>query len=56
MIHRGDPTQDVDGFLSQMETYAGLGISMITMSPPTDDPVGWTTSMCDRVVPRLAEI
>jgi len=56
MIHRGDPTQDVDGFLAQMETYAGLGISMITMSPPTDDPVGWTASMCDRVVPRLAEI
>ncbi|HET6937606.1 MAG TPA: LLM class F420-dependent oxidoreductase, partial [Nocardioides sp.] len=56
MIHRGDPTQDVDGFLSQMETYAGLGISMITMSPPTDDPVGWTESMCDRVVPRLAEV
>jgi F420-dependent oxidoreductase-like protein len=56
MIHRGDPTQDVDGFLAQMETYAGLGISMITMSPPTDDPVGWTESMCDRVVPRLAEV
>jgi F420-dependent oxidoreductase-like protein len=56
MIHRGDPTQDVDGFLAQMETYAGLGISMITMSPPTDDPVAWTTSMCDRVVPRLAEV
>jgi F420-dependent oxidoreductase-like protein len=56
MIHRGDPTEDVDAFLAQMETYAGLGISMITMSPPTDDPVRWVTAMCERVVPRLSEI
>jgi F420-dependent oxidoreductase-like protein len=56
MIVRGDPTEDVDGFLSRMEAYAGLGISMITMSPPTDDPVEWTTAMCERVVPRLDEV
>jgi F420-dependent oxidoreductase-like protein len=56
MIVRGDPTEDVDGFLSQMGEYAALGISMITMSPPTDDPVAWTTAMCERVVPRLSEV
>jgi F420-dependent oxidoreductase-like protein len=56
MIVRGDPTEDVDGFLSQMGEYAALGISMITMSPPTDDPVAWTTSMCEQVVPRLSEV
>jgi len=56
MIVRGDPIEDVDGFLSQMGEYAALGISMITMSPPTDDPVGWTSAMCERVVPRLSEV
>ena len=52
----GDPTEDPDGFLASMEAYAALGISMITMMPPGDDPVAWTTAMCDRVVPRLAEL
>jgi len=53
MIVRGDPTEDVDGFLAEMAPYAALGISMITLSPPTDDPVAWTSDMCERVVPRL---
>jgi F420-dependent oxidoreductase-like protein len=53
---RGDPTEDVDGFLSRMEEYAALGISMITMSPPTDDPVAWVTAMCERVVPKLSDV
>lgn len=56
MIMQGDPTEDPDAFLSEMEQYAALGISMITMSPPTDDPVAWTTAMCETVVPRLAEV
>ena len=56
MIFRGDPTQDVDGFLAEMEQYAALGISMITMTPPTSDPVAWTTAMCEQVVPRLDEL
>ena len=53
---RGDPTDDADGFLSRMEEYAALGISMITMSPPTDDPAAWVTAMCERVVPKLSEV
>jgi hypothetical protein len=56
MIFRGDPTEDPDAFLAVMETYATLGISMITMVPVGDDPVSWTSSMCERVVPRLAEV
>jgi len=56
MIFRGDPTQDPDAFLAVMETYATLGISMITMTPPGDDPVAWATDMSERVVPRLSEI
>ena len=56
MIAQGDPTEDPDGFLTAMEQYAALGISMITMSPPAQDPVAWTTSMCEGVLPRLREV
>ena len=53
---RGNPTDDSDAFLARMEEFGALGISMITMSPPTDDPVAWVTAMCEDVVPRLAEV
>ncbi|GAA4754872.1 TIGR03560 family F420-dependent LLM class oxidoreductase [Nocardioides endophyticus] len=56
MIVMGDPVADRDGFLTSMEEYAALGISLITMVPPTDDPVGWTTAVCEGVLPRLATI
>ncbi len=56
MIVNADPTADPDVFLSSMEPYAALGISMITVMPSGDDPVAWTTSMCEDVVPRLAEL
>jgi F420-dependent oxidoreductase-like protein len=56
MIAQGDPTEDPDGFLASMEAYAALGISMITMTPVGDDPVAWTASVCEQVVPRLAEV
>jgi F420-dependent oxidoreductase-like protein len=53
---RGNPTEDPDAFLARMEEFGALGISMITMSPTTDDPVAWVTAMCEDVVPRLAEV
>ena len=56
MIVSADPTEDPDGFVSSMEPYAALGISMITVMPAGDDPVAWTTRMCEDVVPRLAEL
>jgi len=56
MIFRGDPAEDPDAFLAVMETYAALGISMVTMVPVGDDPVAWTTAVCDRVVPRLSDV
>ena len=49
-----DPATDPDGFVRDMEPYAALGISLVTLMPPTEDPVGWTTQVCDRVVPHLA--
>ena len=56
MIARGDPTDDPDGFVASMEPFAALGISMIMMSPVGDDPVAWTRSMCDTVVPKLDQL
>jgi F420-dependent oxidoreductase-like protein len=51
-----DPAADPDGFVRAMAGYADAGISLVTLTPPTDDPVGWTTQVCERVVPRLAEV
>ena len=56
MIVSTDPTADPDGFLAEMEPFAELGISMVATGPAGDDPVGWTSAVCERVVPRLDEI
>lgn len=54
MIGMVDPLEDVDGYLTSMEQYAALGISLVTLVPAGDDPVAWTTDLCEKVLPRLA--
>ena len=39
-----------------MAEYAALGFDLVTLMPPTDDPVGWTTAVCEGVLPRLSEL
>jgi len=56
LLFHGDPLADPDAFLRDMEAYAGLGISLVTMAPPTGDPEAWTTTMVTDVLPRLTEI
>jgi F420-dependent oxidoreductase-like protein len=56
MIGSVDPLADVDGFLADMERYAALGISLVALVPAGDDPVAWTTGVCEKVLPRLAEV
>jgi F420-dependent oxidoreductase-like protein len=51
-----DAAADPDAFVKEMAEYAALGISLVTLMPPTDDPVGWTEKVCESVVPRLAEL
>ena len=53
MIAMGDPVADRDGFLSSMERYAAAGISLVTLVPQGDDPVAWTSRLCEDVLPRL---
>jgi F420-dependent oxidoreductase-like protein len=56
VIAMGDPVGDRDGFLRDMAAYADLGISLVATSPRGDDPVAWTTTLCQDVLPRLAEL
>jgi F420-dependent oxidoreductase-like protein len=56
LMFHGDPLVDWDGFMREMESYAKLGISLVTMMPPTEDPEAWAIGMVSDVVPRLKEI
>ena len=49
----GRPVSDRDRFLSAMERYAAVGISLVTLVPQGDDPVAWTSRLCEDVLPRL---
>lgn len=57
IIATGDPTGDPDGFLRAMETYAGLGITLVSTGPTADDdPVEWAAGVCEGLVPRLRDL
>ncbi len=45
-----------DVFLADMERYAALGIDTVCVAPGGEDPVAWTTSVVEQVVPRLTSI
>jgi F420-dependent oxidoreductase-like protein len=52
----GDPLDDVDAFLTSMEEFATLGISLVEVMPMKPDPVAWVTQLGEQVVPRLRTI
>ena len=56
VILDADPLSDTDAFLADMAAYAAHGIEMVTLMPKGDDPVAWTTEVCERVLPRLREV
>jgi len=51
-----NPLEDIDGFLRLMQQYAALGIEQVWVGPSPTDPVGSVSEMCERVLPRLAEL
>jgi F420-dependent oxidoreductase-like protein len=53
MILNVDPLVDQDGFLRTVKEYDALGITLVTLMPRSDDPVAWTTDLCEKVLPRL---
>jgi F420-dependent oxidoreductase-like protein len=56
VIGQLDPVTDRDTFLSAMGEYAALGIDLVTLVPMAEDPVAWTTTVVEDVLPRLAEV
>ena len=53
--HRDDATPPATptAFLAEMERYAALGVDTVTPGRPASDPVAWTTTVVEQVVPRL---
>lgn len=51
-----DPVADPDAFVAEMAAYAALGITTVEVMPTGEDPVGWTTRICEDVLPRLADL
>ncbi len=49
----GNPLDNPDGFLAQMEQYAALGIVAVELIP-VGDPVAYTTQVGKSIVPALA--
>jgi F420-dependent oxidoreductase-like protein len=55
MLGMGNPLDDVDAFLADMERYAALGVRTVELIP-IGDPVAFTTGLMEQVAPRLAQI
>jgi F420-dependent oxidoreductase-like protein len=55
ILAMGNPLTDVEAFIEQMDAYAALGITDVDLMPE-GDPVAYTTEVCERIVPRLAEL
>jgi F420-dependent oxidoreductase-like protein len=49
-------TGDVDGFLTDMEAYAAVGIEEVIVMPTSDRPDRWIEDIGGKVAPRLAEL
>jgi F420-dependent oxidoreductase-like protein len=56
MNYGGDPRDDLDGFLREMEEYASLGIQLVAIRNQPPDPVATITELGEKLVPRLAQI
>jgi alkanesulfonate monooxygenase SsuD/methylene tetrahydromethanopterin reductase-like flavin-dependent oxidoreductase (luciferase family) len=51
-----DPAADVDAFLTSMEEYAKLGITLVEVMPLSPEPAAWVTQLGERVVPTLRDM
>jgi F420-dependent oxidoreductase-like protein len=49
-------TGDVDGFLTDMEAYAAVGIEEVIVMPTSDRPDQWIEDIGGKVAPQLAEL
>ncbi len=51
-----NPLDDIDAFLSLMEDYAKLGVTLVEVMPPGPDPAAWVAELGEKVVPRLTDV
>jgi F420-dependent oxidoreductase-like protein len=58
ILYVGDTLRngDSDGFVSEMQAYAKLGISTAVVMPLDDQPLAFIERTCADVIPRLAEL
>jgi F420-dependent oxidoreductase-like protein len=56
VLTSSERVDDREAFLARMAEYAALGIDHVSVSPPAEDPAGWTAAVCADVLPRLAEL
>jgi F420-dependent oxidoreductase-like protein len=58
IIFSGNPLDDIDSFLAEMDTMARLGIEKVWVSNKEvgDDPAAWADEVCAQTVSRLAEL
>lgn len=56
IIWGGNPLDDVDGFLAEMEELAKLGVDKVWVSNMVEDPPAWAEELCARTVSRLGEL
>lgn len=56
ILEGGDPINDPNGFLANMEQYARMGIDLVEVIPEGLDPVAYVSKLAETVIPRLAQI
>jgi F420-dependent oxidoreductase-like protein len=56
IVGQVDPDGDISGFLSSMEQYAALGVSLVEVAPTPPDPARFVTALGEKVIPRLNQI
>jgi F420-dependent oxidoreductase-like protein len=57
IIHGGNPLDDVDAFLAEMDAMSKLGIDKVWVSNnKIEDPPAWADEVCAQTVTRLGEL
>jgi F420-dependent oxidoreductase-like protein len=56
ILRAGNPLEDVDAFLAEMEAMAKLGIDKVWVSNRVPDPPAWAAEVCAATVERLGEL
>lgn len=56
VLYGGNPLDDLDAFLSAMDSLAGLGVDKVWVSNKVADPPAWAAEVCEATVEPLAQL